>query len=257
MVKRIFLITQGDDLGGSYSANRAIHEGWRHGTLRNGSLMANGVALLDAARLFAHETEFCIGLHCTLHAEWDRVRWSTVLPPEQVPSLVLEDGTLHKSPADWIKSGIQVKEVMAELQAQLEAVRKLGFRPIYADTHMGFDRKDDRLPALFDEWCESEGLMSYRNVCSDISFAGLTQEDPVNNLIHTLDGTSPGIYRLITHPTFNDEEIRKFGNKNISGEHIAKKRDADRRLFQDDRLKQYFAQNGIVPIRYDEAWKYR
>lgn len=253
----IYLITQGDDLGGSYSANKAIHEAWRNGVLRNGSLMANGIAVQDAAKLFAQEDGFCIGLHCTLHAEWDRVRWGPVLSPKQVPSLVLEDGTFHRSPADWKTSGFEISEVMAELQAQLEAVRKLGFKPYYADTHMGFERIDERLTHLFDNWCESEGLMSYRNVCMNISYNRPGQrKDPVLNVIQALESVPSGIYRLVTHPTFMDEEILNFGNAQHIGEQIARERDADRRLFQDERLKRYIAQNGIRTIRYDELWKY-
>lgn len=254
MAKRdIYVLTQGDDLGGSYSANKAIHEAWRNGLLRNGSLMANGIAVQDASRLFAQEKDFCIGLHCTLHSEWDNVRWGPVLPPDQVPSLVLEDGTLHRSPADWLASGYEISEVMAELQAQLEAIRALGFRPFYADTHMGFDRVDDGLKDAFDRWCESEGLLSYRNICTDLSMSGPGPEDLVEKLIHLLDHAAPGIYRIITHPTFNDEEIQKFGNNKFSGAQIAKERDDDRKLFQDDRLKRYFEQNGVLPIRYDEV----
>lgn len=186
--------------------------------------MANGIAVQDAAKLFAQEDGFCIGLHCTLHAEWDRVRWGPVLSPKQVPSLVLEDGTFHRSPADWKTSGFEISEVMAELQAQLEAVRKLGFKPYYADTHMGFERIDERLTHLFDNWCESEGLMSYRNVCMNISYNRTGQrKDPVLNVIQALESVPSGIYRLVTHPTFMDEEILNFGNAQHTGEHIARR----------------------------------
>ena len=85
---RIRLITRGDDAGSCEAANRAILEACERGVLRNVSVMVPGPAFEAAARLLADRPEICLGLHATLNAEWEEVRWGPVLPPDQETSEV-------------------------------------------------------------------------------------------------------------------------------------------------------------------------
>ena len=102
--ERIRLITRGDDCGAALSGNAAIRDAFREGILRNTSVMVPGPVVEEAAQMLAHERDLCFGLHCTLTAEWDRVRWGPVLPPDRVPSLVDRRGHFYQfqiRPVSW------------------------------------------------------------------------------------------------------------------------------------------------------------
>lgn len=78
-MKSIRFITRADDAGSSRSANRAIAQVVDGGFVRNVSLMACGPAIEDAAQLLAHRKDVCFGMHTTLNAEWDKVKWRPLL----------------------------------------------------------------------------------------------------------------------------------------------------------------------------------
>ncbi len=247
-----YVITQADDLGSSHSANRAIYESCKFGIIRNTSVMMNTGSVLEAAKLFAGQREICIGLHCTLNAEWDRVRWKPLLPASQVPSLVGKDGTFHKSPLELKEAGVNLGEIMAELQAQLDYCRSLGFQPVYADSHMRFEWIDEQLPKLFDDWCDSEGLISYRRLFRELPQPAHPIGDPVDRLMNRLQNAGPGIHGLLTHPAMDDEEIRQTGNTSITGEQVAAERSGDRYMLTHKRTLDYWRLHNIVPVTYKE-----
>lgn len=251
----LYLLPQADDLGGSCSANRAIVQALDNGVLRNVSLMVTCEAAVHAARLLHERKDVCIGLHCVLNAEWDRVRWGPVLPAGEVPSLVRQDGTFHSSPSVTKEEGYDVNEIMAELAAQLAYARELGFRPLYADTHMRFEWIDERLPALFDAWCDREGLISYRKLFRELPVLKEPIDDPLDHLMKRLEAAGGGLWTLLTHPAFDDEEIRAFGNATITGAQIAAERDAERRLLVHPELGNRLKEAGITVVSYDEAFR--
>jgi predicted glycoside hydrolase/deacetylase ChbG (UPF0249 family) len=155
---RIRLITRGDDSGSNHTANTAILDAFRNGMLRNTSVMVSAPAVEEAARLLAGEVGLCCGLHATINAEWDRVRWGPVLPPEQVPSLVDEHGHFFQTTRATHDNGPVLAEIMAELQAQLDRARELGFDIRYADMHMMFMFMDPRIV----QYCRENGVIPLR-----------------------------------------------------------------------------------------------
>ena len=135
---RIRLVTRGDDAGSCESANVAIRQAACHGVLRNVSVMAPGPAFEAAVPLLQSLPEsVCLGLHVTLNAEWETVKWPPVLPRDRVPSLVDESGYFWPTPAETQKQGVRVDEMLAEIEAQLARVRKQGLTVSYIDEHMG------------------------------------------------------------------------------------------------------------------------
>ena len=101
------LLVRSDDAGSCASANAAIAEACDAGVVRNVSVMACGPALDEAAALFAGRDDIAAGLHVTLNAEWasDAACWKPVLPREQVPSLVDENGFFWRTPAQARERG--------------------------------------------------------------------------------------------------------------------------------------------------------
>ena len=254
------LITRGDDLGCNHTANVAIRDAYQHGILRNTSLMAPAPAIEDAAALLAGEPGLCCGLHCTITAEWDTLRWGPVLPPDQVPSLVDAHGHFFQTTHAVAEHGPQLEEVMAELQAQLERARKLGFDVRYADTHLGFASVVDGLRDAIDAWCEREGILNAHRYGRRLPAAEATADDmdPVERFIARLEplvrrAAPPWQYLIVGHPAYDTPEMRQLEHEGWPGDRVAVERDWQRQLFMDPRVVRYCAEAGVVPLRYDEA----
>jgi predicted glycoside hydrolase/deacetylase ChbG (UPF0249 family) len=248
---KIRLITRGDDAGSCHSANRAVLEACERGILRNASLMAAGPAFGAAAALFAGRPEICLGLHVTLNAEWDEVRWGPVLPPEQVPSLVDERGHFLPSPRVLKERGFDLEEAVAEVQAQLDRMRGLGLQPAYLDEHMGvgwLPGLRERLAAL----AEREGLVPAHQF-PHLPMAEGAGGGEVERWTASLAAAAPGTYVLITHPGFDDVEMRRFGHAGLEPGQVARERDAERQALIDPRLAEACRELSVQFMRYTEA----
>lgn len=248
----IRLITRGDDCGSNHTANLAIREAFQHGLLKNTSLMVPCAAIEEAAEMLADEKALCCGLHCTITAEWDRVRWGPVLDPTLVPALVDDHGHFLQTTHALKERQVPVEQVMAELQAQLDRARALGFDVRYADQHMVFGWVTDGLEEAIDEWCNREGILNARHYggrLPDIQVEG----DPVERLIACLDAAPSGQYLIVGHPAYDNKEMRALGHEGYPGSTIGPERDWQRRFFTDPCILEYCETHDVVPIRYDEA----
>ena len=249
---RIHLITRGDDLGTNHSANVAIREAFEKGVLRNASLMVACPAVEEAAEMLAGEKGLCVGLHSTMNAEWDSVRWGPVLPAERVPSLVDAQGHFFQTVRALHEHSPDIDEVFAELQAQLDRARALGFEIKYVDRHMGWGRAVEGLEERFQRWCEGEGILNHRHY-----HRGLPRPDAagdrVEQVIAALEAAAPGQYALVGHPAYDNAEMRALGHRGYPGEQVAREREWERRMFVDARMVEYCRESGVVPTRYDEA----
>lgn len=101
------LIVRADDFGSARAANAAILEAVRAGYLvRNVSCMAPGPYLdegADALAALAHRVD--IGLHLTVNAEWDPIKWAPCAPPEKIPALLNEKGAFYPSGEELAAAG--------------------------------------------------------------------------------------------------------------------------------------------------------
>jgi hypothetical protein len=249
---RIHLITRGDDLGTNHSANAAIREAFEHGILRNTSLMTCCPAVEEAAEMLAGETGLCVGLHSTMNAEWDDVRWGPVLPPERVPSLVDANGHFFQTVRALAEHNPDLDEVLAELQAQLDRARALGFDVRYVDQHMVWGQAVAGLEEPYARWCEREGLRPHHLYHGSLPHVP-GEGDPVEQLISALSAAAPGQYVIVGHPAYDNEEMRALGHIGYPGEQVAREREWQRRIFTDPRILRYCREHGVTPIRYDEA----
>jgi hypothetical protein len=251
--KQIRLITRGDDCGSNKTANQAILEAVERGILKNVSLMAVCEAIEDAAVLFAGRKDVCFGIHSTITAEWDHVRWGSILPASQVASLVDHRGHFFQTVEELGKNVPKLEEVMAELQAQLELLRKLGFHITYADEHMGFRSVIQDFDVTFDQWCKREGLINYHPFLNRLPHGDKSVGDPVDHFIRDLSLADSGQYLIVGHPAYDNEEMRLLGHDGYSGEQVAVGRHWERLIYTDSRVINFFQNGSVVPIRYDEA----
>ena len=256
MPDNIRIITRADDCGSSHSANLGILEAAKAGLLKNISVMVTCPFIEEAAAMFARRNEFCLGLHVALSAEWDAVKWGPVLPPEQVPSLVDKHGLFFPGPHVFREHPPRMQEILAEMQAQLDKARRLGFPITYVDTHMLIEWAVDGLEEQMWAWTAQKGLL-YHGYYERPLPKGEPKDDPVEAFISKLEALQPGQYLFHAHPAVDSSELRALGNKDTSGEHLAATRSMDIRFFTDPRVLAYYERRHILPLRYDRAERVR
>lgn len=251
---KVRLVTRADDCGSSHSANLGIQDALEGGILKNVSVMAPCDFVEEAADLFAGRKEICFGLHATLNAEWDAFRWRPVLPASRVPTLVDETGAFTPSPEELKSKGPDTEEILAELRAQLEKLRGLGFTITYLDTHMVPEYALPGLERRLASWAEHERLLYWAHYCRSLAVAP-SSGDLIGEMVARLEAAEPGQYLYLGHPAVDSAESRRMGNRLYSGETIARRRDLDRKLFTDPAILRIVAERRVEPLRYDQAEK--
>jgi Uncharacterized protein conserved in bacteria len=257
----IRLLLRGDDFGGSLSANQAIAEGCQSGLLKNVSVMAPGPYLEQGALLLAEREDICFGMHITMNAEWDSIKWKPILPSGQVPSLIDEQGYFLSHPS--LMGNVSLKEAIAETIAQYERLRQLGFRISYIDEHMFFSYSVKGYAEWLDDWCREEGLINfhrYFQLLPDTPAAAAGKMTGtadlaqifLHNHMEAVKSAPEGLYTVILHPGLDSDEMRRFGNADLEGWKVAAERDAERRMLLQPDLLSFYQQYGVTSIRYDE-----
>ena len=246
----IRLVTRGDDSGSCNTANVAIWNAYKKGILRNTSIMAPGPAFQEAAEMFSEDKGLCIGLHVTLNAELDAVRWGPVLPREKAPTLVDPKGHFFKTTQALNDNKPDLEQMVAEVQAQLDLARAKGLEVSYMDTHMGVGWVAG-LEARLRELGDREGLLYSHIVVSGLPRVEGTFADPVAALIARLDAAQPGTYVVVGHPCYDRADVRMFDHAGLK-ESQGVARDWQRRIFMDKKVLDYCRKKGVEPIRYTE-----
>lgn len=125
------LILHSDDFGLNKEVNRAIVEVAQRGVLGSTSLMTNGLAAEDALE----QARDCAGLGVGLHL--NIVRGRPLSNPEDIPSLVDDDGRFLNSVARLMARSVRGKlsafEVEAEYRRQIEFMLQRNFVPTHLD----------------------------------------------------------------------------------------------------------------------------
>src|SRR6266550_2524784 len=130
------LIVHADDLGMSHSINMASIKGLESGLVSSASIMIPCPWLPEIAAYARAHPGADLGLHLTLTSEWSLYRWGPVLGKERVPSLLDSSGYLYPLENEAAEH-MDVKEVEAEIRAQIARARALGIQPTHLDSHMG------------------------------------------------------------------------------------------------------------------------
>ncbi len=134
-----YLIVNADDFGLHPAINDGIIKGWRDGFITSTSLMCGAPAFEDAVEKvrnlpLAGRNGLALGIHLTLVG-----KVAPVLPAEEVPGLVGEDGLF---PASYPRFAFNLylgkttlEEVQAELEAQIEKALATGLHFTHLDSH--------------------------------------------------------------------------------------------------------------------------
>ena len=243
-MKNLRFITRADDAGSSRSANLAISRVLDAGFIKNVSLMACGPAIEDAAELLAHRKDVCFGMHTTLNAEWDKVKWKPLLSVGSNSGLTDENGYFLPTPTMFTQTKPSVECIMQEMDTQLERLHKLGLSVRYIDSHMFPERYVEGLSDAMGDFAKRKGLVDH------LYFYQLPPWGLPLCSAKDIDRLPDGQYFGLSHPSLDTEEMRLTGNASTSGEMVATTRARETVLLSD---RTYTDGLGIESIRYDEA----
>jgi chitin disaccharide deacetylase len=126
------LIVNADDFGFTSGVNRGIVEAHSGGVVTSSTLMANGPAFAEAARLAKTIPTLSIGCHVVL------IDGQPVLDAQQLPTLTsgahFRDGLMTFA-ARAIAGRIDADEIIAEASAQIRKIQAAGISVSHIDTH--------------------------------------------------------------------------------------------------------------------------
>lgn len=261
------LITRADDFGSAEAANRAIFQALAEGEyVKNVSCMAVGPCIkTDAYELeeLRKKKDFCIGLHATINSEWEAVHYTSVLPPEKIPTLVDGKGIFAMHPMMFQKKMPSAEEAIKEISAQLDRLTALGLTIEYIDTHMLPDTVVPGMLDLLSEFAEKKGVIDQRwyytfpsqhqpVLTGDESEEEAEEaEELYHNWFQCLKENKQ--YINILHPAIYSEETKKFYNYVLIGDSVAKSRHLEQKIINSGKLEQYCHEMGIKTVKYTEA----
>lgn len=247
-MENIRIISRSDDLGSSLSANIAIERVVNAGFIRNVSVMACGPFVEDAAKRLAHRKDICFGMHTTLNAEWDLVKWHPVSGQGMDSGLADANGDFLADPSMFLETKPSVEAVMTEVRAQYEKLISLGFDIRYIDSHMFSEMFIPGMDEAMEAFIREKGLRDHMYFYSFPPVPVDYSRGP-----EALEGIPAGQYLLISHPALDTQEMRMTGNGGIPGEMVAAQRAAETAYLSDPAYAKAMASVGIRTIRYDEA----
>jgi predicted glycoside hydrolase/deacetylase ChbG (UPF0249 family) len=125
-----------DDIGMCRAANEGAFEALLAGPATCGSLMVPCPAFGEAARFAKAHPELDLGVHLTLNAEWQGLRWGPVADPAAVHTLLDGEGHLLRSTRETVERA-RPEHVETELRAQIEHAFAAGIDVTHLDAHMG------------------------------------------------------------------------------------------------------------------------
>jgi hypothetical protein len=124
------LIVTCDELGVTHAHNRGVYEALRDGFATSAGLVVPGPWAREAAARYRGED---VGVHLTLNAEYDLLRWG---PITHGPSLLDGDGGFPRTLDDLWDHG-DLDEVRRECRAQIERAVYWGFDVSHLSSHLG------------------------------------------------------------------------------------------------------------------------
>jgi predicted glycoside hydrolase/deacetylase ChbG (UPF0249 family) len=267
------LIVHADDLGAAHSINRAAIKALESGLVSSASIMIPCPWLPEIAAYARAHPDADLGLHLTLTSEWSLYRWAPVLGRERVPSLLDSSGYLYPLENE-AAAHMDIKEVEAEIRAQIARARALGIQPTHLDSHMGtlyqskalFEvllrvARENKLPfRVSQEWFSRApfmpALLGPDDVVLDRTISiepAVAPEDWARFYTDQVKSLQPGVTDMIVHLAFADEEMKGItsGHPNWGAEW--RQRDFD--FVTSDAFRKLLDENNVKLVTWRQIGK--
>ena len=226
--KARLLILHADDYGMNHSVNRAISEALEHHWITSASILVPCPWFLEAANFGKAHPDADLGIHQALNSEWTSFRWGPVTSKDKVSSLLDPDGYLPLDTPEVAKNA-KPEQVETELRAQIERAQKFGVHLTHLDTHMGALFQTPELFSVYRKMGESFHLPILSARLGNEHTAPGSAQVPAENLLvdkvieispgvdakdwiawyeKQLAPLGPGVYQVILHLAYDDEEMR-------------------------------------------------
>lgn len=266
-----FLVIHGDDLGMSHSVNRATFEALEKGWITSASILVPCPWFAEVARWAKEHPDADLGIHLALNSEWTGLRWGPVSGPVKVDSLVDASGYLPlDTPA--VVQNAKMADVEYELRAQIDRAQKAGIRITHLDTHMatlmanpelfGVYRKmgsETKVPILF-ERTGTHGAPG-GNVVPDDALVqqvvtmepGVAAKDWLDWYKKHLAPLPPGVYQLIVHLAYDDDEMRGATWDHADWGSAWRQRDVE--TMKSAKFRKFLKEQGFVLVTWKDLAK--
>ncbi|HRJ44316.1 MAG TPA: polysaccharide deacetylase family protein [Caldilineaceae bacterium] len=275
------VIFHADDVGMCYGSNRAFVECQTVGLLKTGSVMMPCPWSPEIVQTAAAHPSLDLGVHLTLTSEWPQYRWGPISTRQVNSGLLDPTGHFWASGGDVAKH-LNPTAAIGEMEAQIERALAAGMDMTHLDTHMGtamlpglweeyvrlgfeyrvpvlFFRQVDRVMRQMFYGPKDETIHQARAAAIEergmplVDWFRITpgydgqdgQGDRSELYESILRGLLPGITYFSLHPNAP-------GDINVIDPVNSGWRTHEYDYFRSDRLRDFLAQEGIVPIGFRE-----
>ena len=268
------LVIHADDLGMNHSVNRATFEALEKGWITSASILVPCPWFPEVARWATQHPNADLGIHLALTSEWTDLRWGPVSGADRVPSLVDAHGYFPLDTPDVARNA-KVADVEYELHSQIDRAKNAGIPLTHLDMHMagmvssaalfavyGKLRDEYKLPILL-EPSGTHGSPAGISVPAEeitvqrivIMEPGVAPKDWLDWYKEQLAQLSPGVYQLIVHLAYDDEEMRGTTWDHPDWGAAWRQRDLD--TVKSAEFRQFLKKQGFVLMTWKELAKAR
>ena len=265
------LVIHGDDLGMNHSVNRATIEALEKGWITSASILVPCAWFPEVVKWAKEHPNADVGIHQDLNSEWTDFRWGPISPSDKVPSLLDADGYLPlETPA--VAQNAKLSEVETELRAQIDRAKSTGIPLTHLDTHMAalFGSTDlyklyqkmgysYGLPIL-EEWEGTHGPISIAPPADEVLIQkvisinpGIEAKDWTGWYEKQLAALGPGVYQVIVHLAYDDEEMRGATYDHPDWGAAWRQHDLD--MVKSPEFRQFLKEQGFVLVGWRELAK--
>jgi chitin disaccharide deacetylase len=265
------LVIHADDLGMNHSVNRAIFEALEKGWVTSASILVPCPWFPEVATWAREHPDADLGIHQALNSEWTDFRWGPVSSKDRVPSLLDSQGYLPLETPEVVKNAKPV-EVEEELRAQIDRARAAGIHVTHLDSHMGALFESPELFAIYQKMGRSyslpilqaeEGSHAPRGATQPLDGVvvrkviemepGVDAKDWLDWYKKQLAPLPPGVYQVIVHLAYDDEEMR--GATWDHPDWGASWRQHDLDMVKSPAFQQFLKDQGFVLVTWKELSK--
>jgi len=251
---QVYLVIRTDDAGMSHSVNMALEKLIASGLPVSVSVMFPTPWYQETVDILKRHPDVSVGIHLTLNSEWKNYRWGPVLGRTAVPSLVDADGYFFPSSEALHQNNPDIKQVEAELRAQIDRALHSGLKIDYVDYHMGTAVRYPEFRDLTERLAKEYGLGMSR-------YFGETSHDPqyaaapankTDSLLAMVNRLQPQFNLVVTHVGIDNEELGALLDMNTSFPlpDMSKNRQGELNALTSQRFKDALTARGVKLLTY-------